>query len=58
MKALLSFLNKVCEMEFEKYIESSYEALASYVNAYDQKMFMKERTLQNVVSGLQRKDTS
>ena len=32
-------------MEFEKYIESSYEALASYVNAYDQKMFMKRENI-------------
>ena len=32
-------------MEFEKYIESSYQALASYVNAYDQKMFMKRENI-------------
>ena len=32
-------------MEFEKYIESSYEALSSYVNAYDQKMFMKRENI-------------
>ena len=32
-------------MEFEKYISSSYETLASYVNAYDQKMFMKRENI-------------
>ena len=40
VEGIVSFLNKICEMEFEKYIESSYETLAKYVNAYDQKMFM------------------
>ena len=46
-KSIVSFLNKVCEVEFEKYIESSYQALATYVNAYDQKMFMKRETIAN-----------
>ena len=32
-------------MEFEKYITSSYETLANYVNAYDQKMFMKRENI-------------
>jgi DNA polymerase elongation subunit (family B) len=32
-------------MEFEPFIESSYEALAKYVNAYDQKMFMKRENI-------------
>ena len=26
-ESIVSFLNKICEVEFEKYIESSYEAL-------------------------------
>ena len=43
--SIVSFLNKVCEMELEKYIDSSYEALAKYVNAYDQKMFMKRENI-------------
>ena len=42
---VVGFLNKICEMEFEKYISSSYEALASYVNAYEQKMFMKRENI-------------
>ena len=44
-ESIVSFLNKICEVEFEKYIESSYETLASYVNAYDQKMFMKRENI-------------
>ncbi len=40
-ESIVSFLDKVCSMEFEKYIESSYQELADYVNAYEQKMFMK-----------------
>ena len=44
-QSIVSFLNKICEVEFEKYIESSYEKLASYVNAYDQKMFMKRENI-------------
>jgi len=46
-KSIVSFLDKVCEVEFEKYISSSYQALANYVNAYDQKMFMKRETIAN-----------
>ena len=55
-ESVVSFLNKVCEMELEKYIESSYEELATYVNAYDQKMIMKRENIASVVSGQQRKD--
>jgi len=44
-ESIVSFLNKICEMEFEKYITSSYETLAEYVNAYDQKMFMKRENI-------------
>ena len=43
--SVVSFLNKVCEVELEKYISSSYEALASYVNAYEQKMIMKRENI-------------
>ena len=42
---IVSFLNKVCEVEFEKYISNSYQTLATYVNAYDQKMFMKRENI-------------
>jgi DNA polymerase elongation subunit (family B) len=44
-QSIVSFLDKVCNMEFEKYIESSYQELAEYVNAYDQKMFMKRECI-------------
>jgi len=42
---VVSFLDKVCKMEFEKYIQSSYEELAEYVNAYEQKMQMKRENI-------------
>ena len=44
-EVIVNFLNKVCEVEFEPYIESSYQALADYVNAYDQKMQMKRENI-------------
>jgi len=44
-QSIVSFLDKVCRLEFEKYIESSYQKLADYVNAYDQKMFMKRECI-------------
>jgi DNA polymerase elongation subunit (family B) len=42
---IVGFLDKVCAMEIEKYIESSYQELADYVNAYDQKMQMKRENI-------------
>ena len=42
---IVSFLDKICKMELEKYIEGSYEELAEYVNAYDQKMQMKRENI-------------
>jgi len=44
-EGIVSFLDKVCKVELEKYIESSYAELATYVNAFDQKMFMKRETI-------------
>ena len=44
-ESVVGFLNKVCENEFEPFIEGSYEALARYVSAYDQKMFMKRENI-------------
>jgi DNA polymerase elongation subunit (family B) len=44
-QSIVSFLDKVCQVEFEKYIESSYQELADYVNAYDQKMIMKRECI-------------
>ena len=42
-ESIVRFLDKVCQVEFEKYIESSYQELSTYVNAYEQKMVMKAR---------------
>jgi len=44
-QGIVSFLDKVCQVELEKYIESCYEELATYVNAYDQKMQMKRENI-------------
>ena len=44
-QSVVSFLDKVCKVEFEKYIESCYQELAEYVNAYDQKMQMKRENI-------------
>jgi len=44
-QGVVSFLDKVCKLELEKYIESCYEKLANYVNAYDQKMQMKRENI-------------
>ena len=44
-EGVVTFLNKVCEMELEKYIDRCYQELADYVNAYDQKMFMKRENI-------------
>ncbi len=44
-ESVVSFLDKICSMELEKYIENSYQELADYVNAYDQKMFMKRECI-------------
>ena len=43
----LRFLTKVCDVELEKYIQNSYEELATYVNAYDNKMVMKRENIAN-----------
>ena len=44
-ESVVSFLDKICQVELEKYIESSYQELADYVNAYDQKMQMKRENI-------------
>ena len=44
-EGVVTFLNKVCEMEFEPFIESSYQELADYVSAYDQKMVMARENI-------------
>jgi len=44
-EGIVLFLDKICQAEIEKYIESSYQELATYVNAYDQKMSMKRENI-------------
>ena len=44
-QGIVSFLDKVCQVELEKYIESCYQKLATYLNAYDQKMQMKRENI-------------
>jgi len=45
VESIVSFLDKVCKVELEKYIEGCYQELADYVNAYDQKMQMKRENI-------------
>ena len=44
-EGVVSFLDKICKVELEKYIESCYQELAEYMNAYDQKMQMKRENI-------------
>ena len=44
-EGIVTFLDKVAKVELEKYIESCYQELAEYVNAYDQKMQMKRENI-------------
>ena len=44
---VVNFLDKICKVELEKYIESCYQELAEYVNAYQQKMVMKRENIAN-----------
>jgi len=43
--AIVSILNKVCQEKLEPFIQSSYQELATYVSAYDQKMIMKRENI-------------
>ena len=42
---IVSILDQVCQDKLEPFISKSYEELASYVNAYDQKMEMKRENI-------------
>ena len=44
-ESVVSFLDKICKVELEKYIEGCYQELAEYMNAYDQKMQMKRENI-------------
>ncbi len=43
--ALVSILDKICQEKLEPFIERSYQELATYVSAYDQKMQMKRENI-------------
>jgi DNA polymerase elongation subunit (family B) len=43
--AIVDILDKICKEQFEPFIESSYDELAEYVNAYEQKMQMKRENI-------------
>lgn len=45
IESIINFLDKICKVELEKYIESCYQELADYVNAYEQKMQMKRENI-------------
>ena len=42
---IVEILDKICKDQFEPFIESSYDELAEYVNAYEQKMQMKRENI-------------
>ena len=41
----VQLLDKICQEKFEPFIDKCYQELANYVNAYDQKMFMKRENI-------------
>ncbi len=42
---IVNFLDKIASEKIEPFIEKSYQELADYVNAYEQKMFMKREVI-------------
>jgi DNA polymerase elongation subunit (family B) len=44
-ESIVTFLDKVASLELEQYIESSYQELADYLNAYSQMMKMKRENI-------------
>jgi DNA polymerase elongation subunit (family B) len=43
--AVVGILDKICQEKLEPFIESSYQELADYVSAYEQKMSMKRENI-------------
>ena len=43
--AIVAILDKICQEKLEPFIERSYQELADYVSAYDQKMQMKRENI-------------
>ena len=46
-RKIVKVLDKFCEDKLQKIIDDSYDKLAKYVNAFDQKMFMKREVIAN-----------
>ena len=44
-KQIIAFMDKVCENKIQPFIDSAYDELAEYINAYEQKMQMKREAL-------------
>ncbi len=44
-KKIIDFLDLVCKEKIEPFINKSYKKLADYMNAYEQKMFMKRENI-------------
>jgi DNA polymerase elongation subunit (family B) len=44
---VISIMDRICEDKIQPYIDRSYQELAAYVNAFDQKMEMKREGLSN-----------
>jgi len=44
---IVSFIDAACKEKIEPFITKSYQELADYVGAYDQKMFMKRENIAN-----------
>jgi DNA polymerase elongation subunit (family B) len=44
-KKVVQYLDKICKERIEPYIDRSYQELATYMHAYDQKMFMKRENI-------------
>jgi DNA polymerase elongation subunit (family B) len=44
-ESIVKILDKICQDKFEPFIEQSYQELADYVSAYDQKMQMKRENI-------------
>lgn len=45
---IITFLDKVCSTHIQPFIDKSYQELATYTNAYAQKMIMKREKLMDV----------
>jgi len=44
-ESIVKILDKICQDKFEPFIEQSYQELADYVSAYEQKMSMKRENI-------------